>query len=100
MEGAGGWEIKNYISVNGGYVCVQRCSVHLWEDCVGLVGSLVLYFVFSLVGSPSSSRSREKGPDDWEGPLPRRSSILTAVVTAGVSLIVLLSRSMANLVLF
>ena len=93
-------EIKNYISVNGGYVCVQRCSVHLWEDCVGLVGSLVLYFVFSLVGFPSSSRSREKGPDDWGGPLPRRSSILTAVVTAGVSLIVLLSRSMANLVLF
>jgi len=42
----------------------------------------------------------KKGPDDWEGPLPRRSSILTAVVTAGVSLIVLLSRSMANLVLF
>jgi hypothetical protein len=77
VEGAGGWEIKNYISVNGGYVCVQRCSVHLWEDCVGLVGSLVLHFVFSLVGFPSSSRSREKGPDDWEGPLPRRSSILT-----------------------
>ena len=56
-------EIKNYISVNGGYVCVQRCSVHLWEDCVGLFGSLGLHFVFSLVCFPSSSRSREKGPD-------------------------------------
>jgi hypothetical protein len=82
VEGAGWWEIKNYISVNGGYVCVQRCSVHLWEDCVGLVGSLVLYFVFSLGCFPSSSRSREKGPDDWEGPLPRRSSILTVNPTS------------------